>query len=47
MHHFIPIRMAIIKKIINNASVENGNTNTLLLGMLNDTVALKNGFALP
>jgi hypothetical protein len=46
MHHFIPIRMAIMKKVINNGGIENGNTNILLVGMLNDIVVLKNGFPL-
>ena len=36
--NFIPIRMTIIRKIVNNGDVENGNAHTLLVGMLNDMV---------
>lgn len=44
MYYFIFIRMVIMKKVINNGGIENGNINILLVGMLNDIVVLKNGF---
>lgn len=37
-YNFIPIRMTIMRKIVNNGDVENGNAHTLLVGMLNDIV---------
>lgn len=37
-YNFIPIRMTIMRKIVNNGDVENGNAQTLLVGMLNDIV---------